>query len=552
MAKPALFTIDDDPEVLRVITRDLKRRYGDRYRIVDAESGHQALEMLERLRVHDEPVALLLADQLMPRLSGTEFLIQAAELHPKAKRVLLTAYADTAAAIEAINHARVDYYLLKPWHPPEDKLYPVLDDFLEDWHAGFRPAFQGLRLLAHRWSPEAHHLKNFLARNQVPYQWLDLETNPAAQRMLAEVELEGGPLPVVRFTDGTFLAAATPALVAERIGLRTRAETQFYDLAIVGGGPAGLAAAVYGASEGLTTLLIERQAPGGQAGDSSRIENYLGFPSGISGGELARRATTQAVRFGTEILCPQEVTGVTIDGPYRRVRLADGAEVACHALLVATGVSYRRLPAAGVDELTGAGVYYGAAAAEVPSIEGEDVFVVGGGNSAGQAAMFFAQHARRVTILIRGDSLTSTMSRYLIDQLADTHNVAIRTGTTVVEACGSGHLETLVLRSPDGALESVPAAGLFVFIGAAPHTGWLGDTVMRDAKGFILTGSELQREDGLVPGWPLERTPYLLETSIPGLFAAGDVRLGSMKRVASGVGEGSMAISFVHRYLATL
>lgn len=552
MPKPILFAVDDDPEVLGAVTRDLKRKYGDRYRVLHAESGQVALAALTELRAREESVALVLADQRMPGLTGTELLKQVAEIHPKAKRILLTAYADTSAAIDAINMAGVDYYLLKPWHPPEERLYPVLDDVLEDWRASFKPPFEGLRLIAHRWSPEAHVLKTFLTRNQIPYRWLDVEKSADAQRLLARADLVDAVLPVVVFADGSHAAAATPGEIAAKVGLRTRAELPFYDLAIIGAGPAGLAAAVYGASEGLDTLLIEREAPGGQAGESSRIENYLGFPSGVSGAELARRATTQASRFGAEILCPQQVLGVKIDGPYRTLVLNDGAEVACHALLVATGVSYRRLDAPGIQELTGAGVYYGAAAVEAAALAGKHVFIVGGGNSAGQAAMHFSKHAGQVSILLRGSELASTMSSYLIDQIGATPNIDVRVHTTVSEARGNGHLETLVLQDHAGSQQEVPAVGLFVFIGAQPHTEWLGTTVQRNDKGFVLSGTELQDESGNVAGWPLDRPPYLLETSVPGIFAAGDVRLGSMKRVASGVGEGSMVVSFVHQYLATL
>lgn len=552
MPKPVLFAIDDDPEVIRAVARDLKRRYGDRYRVLHAESGADALTTLAELERRDEAVALLLADQRMPGMSGTEFLSRAATLFPNAKRMLLTAYADTSAAIDAINQAGVDYYLLKPWHPPEERLFPVLDGSLEDWQAGYRPPFEGLRLVASKWSSQAYEVKAFLARNQIPYRWLDLANNPAAARLLAIEGLDDAPLPVVVFTDGTHLTSATPAGVAERIGLKTRAETQFYDLVIVGAGPTGLAAAVYGSSEGLETLLIERHAPGGQAGESSRIENYLGFPAGVSGAELARRASTQALRFGTEVLCPQEATELRVDGAYRRLRLADGAEVACHALLVATGVRYRRLSAHGIDALTGAGVYYGASVAETAGMLGQDAFVVGGGNSAGQAAVHLSHRARHVTIVIRAAGLERSMSRYLIDQIEATPNISVRTGVEVAGVEGDGHLEAITLRQSDGSSERLPAAGLFIFIGAAPHTAWLGDAVRRDGRGFILTGSALAEEDGVAPDWPLEREPYLLETSVPGVFAAGDVRHGSMKRVAAGVGEGSMAVSFVHSYLEML
>ncbi len=553
MAKPTLMVVDDDPQVLRAIASDLKRRYGESYRILSADAGPAGLELARKLRLRNDDVALFLSDQRMPVMSGTEFLAQASAFFPRAKRILLTAYADTDAAIEAINRAEVHYYLLKPWHPAEEKLFPVLDDFLDDWQAFYRPGFDGLRLLAYRWTRDAHTLRNFLARNQVPYRFLDVESVPEARRVLADAGLSDAQLPAVVFTDGTVLANADQPQVAQRLGLKTHADAAFYDLVIVGAGPAGLAAAVYGASEGLRTLLVERDAPGGQAGESSRIENYLGFPSGIAGSELSRRATTQAQRFGVDILCPQEAAAVQVDGPSRRIVFGDGSEVLCHVVLLASGVSYRRLDAPGLQELTGTGVYYGAAATEAPIVEGRDAYVVGGGNSAGQAAMYFSRFARSVTILIRGESLASSMSQYLIDQIDGTPNIAVRNRTQVVEARGEKSLERLVLRnSATDTTDIVEAAGLFIFIGAMPHTEWLGGLLRRDAKGFVLTGSDLVDDDGQLRNWPLERDPYPFETSVPGIFAAGDVRSGSIKRVASGVGEGSVSVSSIHRYLAEL
>jgi len=553
VVKPALMAVDDDPQVLRAITSDLKRRYGDRYRVLAAESGAAGLELARKLRLRNDEVALFLSDQRMPQMSGTEFLAQAGAFFSRAKRILLTAYADTNAAIEAINQAEVHYYLLKPWHPAEEKLFPVLDDFLDDWQAHYRPAFDGLRLLAYRWTRDGHALRNFLARNQVPYRFLDVESVPEARRVLADAGLSDAQLPAVVFPDGTVLAHADQSQVAERLGLKTHADAAFYDLAIIGAGPAGLAAAVYGASEGLRTLLVERDAPGGQAGESSRIENYLGFPAGIAGSELSRRATTQARRFGVDILCPQEAVAVHVDGPSRRIVFADGSQVLCHVLLMASGVSYRRLEAPGLQELTGTGVYYGAAATEAPTVEGRDAYVVGGGNSAGQAAMYFSRFARSVTILIRGESLASSMSKYLIDQIGGTPNITVRNQSQVVEARGERNLEQLVIRhDPTDTTEVVDAAGLFIFIGALPHTEWLDGLVRRDAKGFVLTGADLIAEDGQLRNWPLERDPYPFETSVPGIFAAGDVRSGSIKRVASGVGEGSVSVSSIHRYLADL
>lgn len=553
MARPALVAVDDDPQVLRAVASDLTSRYGERYRILHAESGAQALELANALSQRNEPVALFLVDQRMPHMSGTDLLVRASEGFPDAKRVLLTAYADTDAAIEAINRAKIDYYLLKPWDPPEEKLYPVLDDFLDDWQATYKPAFDGLYVFGYRWTRGAHELKAFLARNQVPYRFLDLEKGAGPRRRLESAGLTDEQLPAVVLPDGEGLPDASPREVAEKLGLRTRTDLPLYDLAIVGAGPAGLGAAVYGASEGLATVLIEREAPGGQAGESSRIVNYLGFPSGISGSELSRRATAQVSRFGADVLCPQEVGSLRVEGPTFRLAFTDGGELLCRALLIATGVSYRRLEAPGIAELTGVGVYYGAAATEASELDGGDAYVVGGGNSAGQAALYFARFARHVTIVVRGDGLESSMSRYLIDEIEEAPTVSVRTRTYVAQAMGEKHLEGLVLQDKDtGRTETVSAAGLFVFIGARPHTEWLGDLLRRDAKGFVLAGTDLA--DGVTGrfAWPLEREPYALETSVPGIFAAGDVRSGSIKRVASGVGEGSVSVASIHQYLASL
>ena len=553
MPKPVLLAIDDNIEVLKAVARDLRVRYGEHYRVVEASSGSQGLEALQVLKRRNDPVALFLVDQRMPQMTGVEFLEQAIDLFPDAKRVLLTAYADTEAAIRAINRAQIDFYLLKPWDPPEERLYPVLDDLLDDWKAGFRPTFGGVRLIGNRWSPETHRVKDFLARNNIPYQWFDIEANPLAGRLLEEVGLTGAGLPLALCPDGDAVEKATIEVLAERLGLKIHAERPFYDFIIVGGGPAGLAAAVYGSCEGLRTMLVEKEAPGGQAGQSSRIENYLGFPAGLSGSDLARRATAQARRFGAEILAPQRVEGMVMDGPYRRLRLGDGSEVSCHALLIATGVSYRRLEAPGLDRFGGAGVYYGASLAEATAFRDQEVYLVGGGNSAGQAALHFAQYASRVTVMIRGEDLGAKMSRYLVERIEASANIDVRTRTEVAGASGERSLESLVLREVGtGATETVPAAGLFIFIGAVPHTDWLEGMVARDPQGFILTGPELAPEGGRPRGWPLDRDPFLLETSVPGVFAAGDVRQGSMKRVASGVGEGSTAVSFVHRHLSDL
>jgi thioredoxin reductase (NADPH) len=548
--RPALVTVDDDPQVLRAIERDLRRHFGRDYRVIAADSGDAALDALDELRRRQDPVALLLADQRMPRMTGVEFLERARDRVPDAKRILLTAYADTEAAIQAINAARLDYYMLKPWDPPEENLYPVLDDMLEEWRAGFRPPYRGPRVLGLRWSPSSHEMRDFLARNQIPYRWLDVEADPEAQRVIEAEGAEGSRLPLLIFGDGARLEAPSLREVADKVGLRTQATRPFYDLVIVGGGPAGLAAAVYGASEGLHTVLVEREAPGGQAGMSSRIENYLGFPVGLSGADLARRAVAQVARFGVEIVTPQEVCGLRAEGPMRLVTLADGTELAGHAMIVATGVSYRRLEAPGVDRLSGAGVYYGAAMTEAISCRDEDVYIIGGANSAGQAALYFARYAGKVTILTRSP-LAKSMSHYLIEQIGETPNIVVRTNTRVAAAHGGDHLTALTIADTVTGEETAPASALFIFIGAAPQTDWLGADVARDERGFILTGSDLPRDErGRVPGWPLERAPMMLETSVPGVFAAGDVRHASIKRVASGVGEGSIAVSFVHQYLS--
>lgn len=551
MAKPAILTVDDDPEVLQAVARDLRRQYGDRFRILRADSGKAALEALQQLKLRNETAALFLTDQRMPQMSGVEFTEQAAELYPDAKRVLLTAYADTEAAIRAINSAKLDYYLLKPWDPPEEQLYPILDDLLDDWLAVYQPPFEGIRVVGDRWSPCSHRTKNFLARNGIPYQWLDVETEEGERLIDYAINDHKPKLPLVLFHNGERLEQPSNLAIAERVGLQTQAEKPFYDLAIVGGGPSGLAAAVYGASEGLTTVMIEREAPGGQAGSSSRIENYLGFPVGLSGGDLARRAVTQARRFGVEILTPVEAKGVRVDDLYRTVILSDGSEINCHALLVATGVYWRRLDVPGCSALTGRGVYYGAAKTEALSCQDEEVYLVGGANSAGQAAMYFSQYAKHVHMLVRGDSLSKSMSQYLIEQIDATDNITVQPYSEVVEVKGNGHLEAITIaNSQTGEKQTVPAKSLFIFIGAQPETDWLDGVVERDKRGFILAGADLLRYKERPCGWHLDRDPYLLEASVPGIFVAGDVRCNSVKRVASGVGEGSIAIMFVHRYLS--
>ena len=554
MAKPVLLSVDDDTDVLRAIERDLRSQYGADYRVIGSDSPEKALDILKQLKVRNDSVALMLADQRMPRMNGVEFLQEGMQIFPEAKRALLTAYADTSAAISAINEANINYFFMKPWDPPADHLYPQLDDLLEDWTASYKPAFEGIRVLGTRWSPRCYELRDFLARNHVPYQWIDVElsaSDPETKRLLDVLGPESANLPVVLFPDGTKLLESVPADVAQKVGLRTRAQTDFYDLAIIGGGPAGLAAAVYGASEGLHTVMVEREAPGGQAGMSSRIENYLGFPTGLSGGDLARRAVVQAQRFGVEILSPQEAVSVRTEGSYRIIKLADGSEFSCHALMVASGVQWRRLEATGVDKLQGAGVYYGGGATEALSAKGEIVYVVGGANSAGQAAMNFARYAEKVVILVRGEGLAATMSQYLIDQIERTPNIQIWTRASVSEVHGDTHLEEIsVLCSDTDKIERVPAGSMFIFIGALPRTDWLGGLVERDERGFILTGPDLIRDGQRPKSWTLDRDPFLLETNVPGIFAVGDVRHGSVKRVASGVGEGSVAVQFIHQYLS--
>jgi len=554
MPKPVLFTVDDDPEVLRAIERDLRSHYADRYRIMRANSAATALSTLKELKARNNPVALLLADQRMPQMDGVGFLSQAMDLHPDAKRALLTAYADTTAAIDAINEARIHYYLMKPWDPPEEKLYPVLDDLLGDWTSSYRAPYEGIRVLGTRWSTRSYELRDFLARNQVPYQWIDIEiaqSDPEVHSLVASLGPEAETLPLILFPDGTRLAEPPLPVVADKVGLRTHAQTNFYDLAIVGGGPAGLAAAVYGASEGLKTVIVEREAPGGQAGLSSRIENYLGFPSGLSGNDLARRAVAQARRFGVEILSPQQVVGLRIEGPYRFLKLADGSEISCNALLLAMGVQWRTLDVPGIDRLQGAGVYYGGGTSEAIACRGETVYVIGGANSAGQAAMHFSKFADKVVMLVRGSSLAATMSHYLIEQIEKTAQIEVWTRTNLVEVRGDTHLTGIIVQcETDKTRKELPASSIFIFIGAQPRTDWLGSLIERDERGFILSGPDLIREGKRPASWTLDRDPGLLETNVPGIFVVGDVRHGSVKRVASGVGEGAVVVQFMHQYLA--
>ena len=548
MARPILLAVDDDVSVLEAVVQDLRRQYGETYRVMRAAGGQAALDTLAQLKSRDEPVALIISDQRMPGMTGVELLERAREIYPDARRVLLTAYADTEAAIRAINTARIHYYLNKPWDPPEEKLYPVLTDLLEDWKAGYRPPFEGLRIIGHRWSLNDFRVRNFLSRNHVPYRWLDVAASPEATKLLEDRQLDPAKLPVLIFADGSVLVDPDLELLASRVGLSVQATQDFYDLIVIGAGPAGLAAGVYGASEGLRTLVLEPLAPGGQAGSSSRIENYLGFPSGITGADLGRRAHAQASRFGAEFVT-QRATGMRIAGQYRFVQLSDGREISGHCVLLAPGVQYRKLEIPGADRLTGCGIYYGAALVEARACEGEEVYIVGGANSAGQAALYFAKYATKVTMLVRGDGLSTTMSKYLIDEISRTSNIVIEAQTQVLEAIGNERLESLRLRGPAGDPE-VPATSLFIFIGAMPVTAWLPSCILRDENGFVLSGSDL-RKDGRWPEvWREAREPLLLETSVPGVFVAGDVRHGSIKRVASAVGEGSIAVQFVHQYLA--
>ena len=551
--KPIIFSVDDDPQVLRSLKRDLRSEYKKEYRIISTESANEALEALLELKKKSEVVALLLSDQRMPEMLGVEFLEKAKEIFPEAKRVLLTAYSDTDAAIKAINDVQLDYYLMKPWDPPTEKLYPVINDLLDEWLVDYQPEFKGIKIAGYQYSPKSHEIKDFLAGNLLPYQWLDIEYNAKAEELMELHQIERKDLPAVFFEDGSYITDPNIQDIASRVGLNPTAKSDLYDVVIIGAGPAGLAAAVYGGSEGLKTLLIEKRAPGGQAGTSSRIENYLGFPKGLSGSDLARRAITQATRFGIEFLSPQEVTGVEIDGNYKILTLADGSKVNTKSVIITTGVDYRKLPAQGVDKFTGAGVYYGAAMTEAHACRNKQVYVVGGGNSAGQGAVYLSQFAEQVTILIRRDDLSSTMSSYLIDQINAIDNIKVEGKRQVLEACGNDRLEKLVIQNMlDDSSYEVPADALFIFIGARPYTDWLESNILRNQKGYVETGKELMQYGEFPKIWKRGREPFLLETCQPGIFAAGDVRAGAMNRVASAVGEGAMAIKFVHEYLAEI
>ncbi len=551
--RPAILAVDDEPAVLAAVSRDLRRRFGERYRIIRAGAGAEALELLGELRTRGDAVAMLVADQRMPGMDGTDYLVKARAVYPDAKRVLLTAYADTDAAIQAINEVALDYYLLKPWDPPEELLYPVVEDLLTTWEAGAALEAGGVRVIGHRFSRDTHELRDFLARNRVPARWLDVERDSEAKELIAIAGVDEERLPVALLEDGTVLERPSVLELAERIGVVGQPAAEHYDLVIVGGGPAGLAAAVYGASEGLRTVMVEREAPGGQAGQSSRIENYLGFPAGLSGSDLARRATDQARRLGAELLSVNDAVALRVEGAGRIVELSGGAQLSANCVLIASGVSYRRMPAPGFAELTGAGVYYGAALTEARSCADQHVVVIGGANSAGQAAVYFSGYAGKVTMLVRGDSLAKSMSHYLIEQIAALPNVEVRTRTEAIEAIGrDGRLARLRMRDGDGAETEEDVDACFIFIGAAPRTDWLEGVLARDDAGFILAGPDVRTHAG--PGghgWALPREPYTLETSVPGVFVAGDVRSRSIKRVASAVGEGSMAVSLIHEYLAS-
>ena len=553
MAKPILMSVDDEPQVLNAIERDLRQHFRADYRILKAGSGAEALETLNQLKRRNDVVALFLADQRMPDMTGTEFLAEALMVFPQAKKVLLTAYADTEAAIASINSIGLDHYLMKPWDPPEQNLYPVLDDLLDDWMANIVLPYDGIRVAGTLWSATSHHVKDFLARNQIPYQWLDIENNQDALAMVEALPDAGHRLPVVFFPDGGTLVDPDTRTLASKAGLTTEATQPFYDLIIVGGGPAGLACAVYAASEGLRTIMIEKEGIGGQAGTSARIENYLGFPKGVSGADLARRAATQAKRLGAEIVTARDVVGVHVQDPYRTVSMADGSELSCHALMICTGVDVRKLEVPGADAITGAGLYYGAAVTEAGSFKGKRVFVVGGANSAGQGAVFLSEYADQVTMLVRGSSLDLSMSSYLIDQIDDIDNIDLMARTEVVEVHGENNLEKVTVVNKDTKEEeTLIGAGMFVFIGALPRSQFLGDLVMRDRGGFILTGPDLMLNGDRPKGWTLQRDPYLLETSVPGIFSAGDVRHGSVKRVGTAIGEGSASLQSIHRYLSTV
>lgn len=551
MKKPILLAVDDDPQVIRAVSRDLRKKYKSDYRIISTESAIEALETLVEFKNQGQEVALFLSDQRMPEMLGVEFLEKARNIYPNAKRVLLTAYSDTNAAIQAINEVQLDYYLMKPWDPPEEKMYPVLDDLLDDWQSHYIPEFKGMKVIGYQFSPKSHVLKDYLAANLFPYRWYDVETSEEGQSLLTNNAIESKDLPALFFEDGSYLVDPKIEEVAGKLGLNPKASADMYDVVIIGAGPAGLAASVYGASEGLKTLLIERKAPGGQAGTSSRIENYLGFPAGLSGSDLTRRAISQATRLGTEFLTPSEVLEIKNRDQYKIIVLKDGSELMSKSVVITTGVDYRKLETPGIEKFTGAGVYYGAATTEANSCRNKEVFVVGGGNSAGQGAMYLSQFAEKVYLMIRKEDLSATMSAYLIEQIKNTKNIELLSHSEIIEASGSDRLESLTIRNnAQGIEKSMKADALFIFIGARPYTDWMQESIKKDQKGFLITGRDLFNQKDFKAHWKLEREPYLLETNTPGIFAAGDVRSGAMNRVASAVGEGAMSISFVHKYLA--
>ncbi|MDB5135190.1 MAG: response regulator [Mucilaginibacter sp.] len=551
MNKPIIFSIDDDQQVLRAISRDLKSQYSAEYKIISTTSANEALEALTDLKNSSDTVALFLVDQRMPEMEGVDFLQKAIKIYPDAKRVLLTAYSDTVAAIKAINDVQLDYYLMKPWNPPEEKLYPVISDLLDDWQSHYTPDFKGIKVIGYQFSPKSHEIKDYLAGNLIPYRWFDIENNPEAKTLLEVNKFSNSDLPFIIYEDGTNACKPTIRQIADKAGLNPQITNEIYDVVIIGAGPAGLAAAVYGSSEGLKTLLIERRAPGGQAGTSSRIENYLGFPAGLSGSDLTRRAVSQAARLGAEFLSPHEVNEIKLKDGYKTIILDDGPEIVSRAVVITTGVDYRKLEVKGIENYTGAGIYYGAATTEASACKGKDVFVIGGGNSAGQAAMYLSKFAQKVNIIIRRDDLTATMSAYLITQIGLTPNIEVLSNTEILEASGHNCLENLLLVNVKTQQQTTHAASaLYIFIGAKPYTGWIKLDIIKNSKEFIETGRDLAAYDSFQKVWKLKRDPYLLETSCAGVFAAGDVRAGAMNRVASAVGEGSMAISFVHKYLA--
>ncbi|MCH2233360.1 MAG: FAD-dependent oxidoreductase [Crocinitomicaceae bacterium] len=551
MKKPIIFLVDDDPSVLKAVVRDVKAQYRKEYRILSTQSANEALESLVTLKNKGDVVALFISDQRMPEMLGVEFLEKAKEVFPEAKRVLLTAYSDTDAAIKAINDVQLDYYLMKPWDPPEEKLYPVISDQLEEWQGNYRPGFDGIRILGYQWSPKSHHIKDFLSGNLIPYQWMDIEISEEGKSFAELNDITEKDYPVVILENGDLLKNPELTSIGEKIGMSSTAKQTMYDVTIIGAGPAGLAAGVYGGSEGLNTLLIEKRAPGGQAGTSSRIENYLGFPKGLSGADLSRRAITQATRFGIEFLSPQEVTGIKLQDGYKIISLKDGTTVNTKSIIITTGVDYRKHPADGIEDFTGRGVYYGAATTEAYACKDEDVYIVGGGNSAGQAAMYLSKFAKNVFIVIRKPDLSSSMSQYLIDQIAGTENITLLPHTEITSVAGEDKLEEVELKNnQDSYTRKAKARALFIFIGTKPITEWLSIDLLKDEKGFLETGNTLTRYKNFKNVWKIDREPFLLETCVPGIFAAGDVRAGAMNRVASAVGEGSMAIKFVHEYLA--